>query len=211
MTIQHEAVRVAGSHGQSTAGFIVKMINESEVDEYLKAIFDAVKERKFELELSGGLPGQKVIPQESIDVSNVEAVPVALPVPPVPPTKGKATKGNGRFYAHKARPPIDMKVDTGSVMPLRDMNGIEPNATFSYGGLVYSKRDVVDKCYNGMFDGHSLRFQVTGVGPKAVKVLLVDEPPSHIQHNGKSLHTAWQNNEPVFVGHGALAPWLNRG
>lgn len=209
MTVQEGTDRVAGSHGQSTAGFIIKMIREAEVDEYLKAIFDAVKDRKSELEYIGGLPGQKTVSQASIDITQDQQY--SAPQHPATNSKPRVSKGGKRFYAHKPRPAADMQVFSGTVQPLRDASGIDPNAMFGYGGLMYQKSDVVGHCFRSEFEGHSLRFQVIGVGPKAVKILLVDEPPTHIQHNGKSLHAAWQSNEPIFIGHAALAPWLHRG
>lgn len=212
MTIQEAADRVAGSHGQSTAGFIIKMIRDAEVDEYLKSIFDAVKERKSELESLGGLPNQKQVSESLIDITQVDqpAVPYQAPLVAPKPKRVKGSGGNSRFYAHKPRPPQDMTVFNGLVAPLRDASGIDPNAMFGYTGFMYSKQDVVGQCFTADFGGQVLRFQVIGVGPKAVKILLVDEPQPHIQHNGKSLFAAWQSNEPVFIGHAALAPWLGR-
>lgn len=210
MTTQEETGRVAGSHGQSTAGFIIKMIRESEVDEYLKAILDTLKDRKLELESNGGLPGQKRVPEDSI---NVQAVAVA-PLPPQPPSntpKGKRVfRGKGTYYAPKQRPSIDMVSFKGTISPLKDISGVDVSSTFTYNGFVYSKQDVLGHCFDGNFEGHTLRYEVVGVGPKAVKILMVDEPPANITHNGKSLHAAWQSNEPVFIGHAALVTWLGR-
>jgi len=212
MTIQNETVDVASTHGQLTAGFIIKMIRESEVDEYLKAIFDAVKEHKLELELSKGLPAQKLIPQESIDDSKVEAIAIAISAPPITQNKIRAVSGTGttRHYAHKPRPPADIKIFSGYISPIKGAPGssVDPNTVFGHDGYIYKKKDVIGECFAGNFEGVILKYQVIGVGPKAVKILLVDEPPSHIIHNKKSLYTAWQNNEPIFIGHSALALWL---
>lgn len=218
--MSNEEGYVKVTRGQSTAGFIIKMIVDSEVDEYLKAIFDAVKERKFELELSGGLPGQKQVSMEAVDVSKVEHDPivsVTVPPPTSTPTASKGTrvvsKSGAKYYAqHKPRPSADMKVFGGAISPVRIALGtnVDPNSMFGYEGYMYTKKDVIGECFTGDFDGVTLKYQVVGVGPKAVKILLIDEPPTHIVHNKKSLHTAWQSNEPVFIGHGALAPWLRR-
>lgn len=217
MTVTEGTDRVANSHGQSTAGFIIKMIRDAEVDEYLKAIFDAVKERKSDLENIGDLPGQKQVPESSIDVAKIK--PDVNPTPPPAPNLtanagaryyGQKGKGPKRVYPKPARPAPDMVPMAGRVSPLKSMDGIEPSQIFGYGGLMYSKKDLVGACLTGQFEGYDIRFQVIGIGPKAVKVLLIDEPPAHIQHNKKSLHGAWANNEPIFIGHAALAPWLDK-
>jgi hypothetical protein len=209
---------VEAKHRQATAGFVIKIIQDSEVDEYLKAIVDAVKDRKSELENVGVLPMQKKVEKESIEAFSVTPK-INVPIPQQPPVVNTANGGAPRYYgkkggsrinAHKSRPASDLQVFAGIVPPLRDLAGLDSNAVFGFTGLMYAKRDVINQCFKAEFEGHSLRFQVIGVGPKAVKILMVDEPPIHIQHNKKSLHAAWQNNEPVFIGHAALAPWLGR-
>lgn len=213
MTISDAAGRTSSEYGQPTAGFIIRMIRDAEVDEYLKAIFDSVKERKSQLEADGGLPGQKPVPQESIDTSKVQP-DSSPPPPPINTANGGArhyrAKGGNRIYKAPERPDPNMQVFTGVAQPLRDMSGIDQSACFGYKGLLYSKKDLIGQCINAQFEGVTLRIKVIGIGPKAVKVLMVDEPPSHLQHNKKSLRDAWSDNKPVFVSHDALAPWLGR-
>lgn len=211
---QEAGGRAARTHGHSTAGVILRMIEDGEVDEYLKCIVDSIKERKFALELSGGIPGQKTaeaIDQSMTGSATFDPTPTANAAPAAPSTKGV---GKPRFYARQARPEADMIPFSGTINPLTkdEQQSRQDGSMITLNGFTYCKSDLVGKCVQaGSYAGvHDLRLKIIGVGPKALKVLIVNEPNDGDLWNGKPIKDRWLANEPIFAPHVLIDMWLNR-
>lgn len=185
------------SQEKDTAVWALRAIQSGDVDPYLRAIFEAVRNRR---EVLGkDLPKQDTITPDDVNINLEPALPVGV------------TQAVQTVQSHKAHPKFrkDQRPDpkiptfTGRVAPTTT-----PNVPVTLMGNTYDKHDLVGKCIGVDLANAQRRVQIVGVGDKTVKVLLVDEPERGTYHGKKELHSIWDANMPLFLAHSILTPYL---
>ena len=138
------------------------------------------------------------------------ATSVVAPQPPAMP----AAQTTVATTVRRKRPPLarpDASVPANmSTVPLCPRSSCNEDHLF-IGNGVYDRSKIVGRhiLINSHFGmANDVRAKVVGVGPKAVKLLLVDEvPPGTINKEGRrsvDLYVAWQNNDPFYMPHSIL-------
>lgn len=213
-------------------------IHLGQADEFLKALFDAIVDRK--KVLGDALPAQQRItryPTEpaladwerelleaGMAQSSVQTPPKATPRPStsrsaaVTATATAAVKTSPRRKRSspevlKDRPDPNLQA-TGAhtIHPVK--GAVDPDKHLLLDGFVYSRSDVIGSVVQvgSMYGLPDLRVKVIGVGPKAVKAAIVNQPPPGVLHGTGSrkvdLCAAWLSNTPVYFQHSILSPIL---
>ena len=194
------------------AAHVKRNIEEGFYDEFLRGLYDAIVARKREVESSGSIPPQREI-GEPIAMATSVAAPVAPPSMPAAQTTVSATP------YRKKRPPLprpDASVPANMTKVPFCVSSCSNDHVFINDG-VYDRWHIVNRhiLINQHFGiSKDVRAKVVGVGPKAVKLLLVDEvPPGTINKEGRrsvDLYVAWQNNDPFYMPHSVLNDILER-
>ena len=195
------------SQEKNTAAWIIQSVNDGDVDPYLRAIVEAIKDRRGWLMQDGGaLPKQLTVTADDAG-PGVHLVGVAGDQPPVTttPPKVKAKVVNTSPAFHKDHRP-DPKIHTYKGRFTPTQGAMNPVTLL---GVTYEKADLMGKCIVLGLAGYDTRVQIVGVGPKMVKVLVVDEPPRGTYHGKKELHSLWEANMPLFLAHSVLSPYLS--
>jgi hypothetical protein len=206
----------------------IASIESGLTDPYLRALWEAIAARKAALEATGELPPQqKVDPAEvkwqidhdlTPDTTPGHGAVVNAPVPvidqqptgPSTPTRVRR-KPKSSNLGHVSARPVSGGPQLQSVMPLtRAMwSTMADTSYFHHRGLAYSKADFKGAQVQGQTShGDLVTFQIVGVGDKSIKCLIVTEPPQHAVSGKTNLHQKWAANEPVFMPHALIEPWL---
>lgn len=181
-------------------------------DIYLKSLYEAITGRKSEL--GSALPTQEQIPKDELPlnygtavVENDAPVSVAAPV----------SRSPRPYRRQKLTPPDPNTVQefTGHFVAVHDSDHKATN-TVTINSKTYVKSDFLGKVIDISkwlyVPSISVRAQIIGVGPKAVKMILVDSVPSGTIHQeGRrkiDLFNAWKNVEPFYTSHEVLEPFL---
>ena len=222
----HPTVGPSGYTGDTLSGLtadVVYKIDSGLLDGVLRVIFDAVVDRKKLLDASGNLPYQ--VARQSIDreSSNQPTVSASLqddsqywsgntPISS-PATLTLDQKKVVRKRKVEPRPDSSTLVFTGQIVPLTQSQTAtyDPKNLIAIDGYPYDKREIVGKHVHLAFPGHpGLTFKITGVGPKTLKALVVDEPPVGTRLQGKDVWKAWNTNTPMFLPHSGIQHWLTK-
>jgi hypothetical protein len=105
-------------------------------------------------------------------------------------------------------------VFTGIIPPMdaARLQQSDPRDQIAIGGKVYDKREIKGKYVNYEIEGLTVRFKITGIGPKAVQGLLVYSPAQlgnpHLSLRGRLLQPSFDDVKPVYLPHAAIAHWL---
>ena len=229
MTAQ-PTVGPSGYTGDVLAGLtadIVYKIDGGIIDGALRVIFDAVVDRKKVLDASGTLPHQ-------ITRQDVDNAPVTVMIDPTA-VAAAPSQDNGQYWSGNSpvsspatltldppkkavrrrkvepRPDPNTPVFTGQIVSLTPSQAMTYDLTnlIAIDGYQYDKREIVGKHVHLTFPGHpGLTFKITGVGPKTLKALVVNEPQMGTRLQGKDVWKAWDTNTPMFLPHSAIAHWL---
>jgi hypothetical protein len=224
---------------QTKAATVAAQILTGDHDQFLKSLFDIIVGRKDAL--GGALPPQQRIDQGSISEAMERIVgsaladwerellqadaapPPALHTAPKPKAVRKVRGQQPRHYRRPALPPpMPNRPDIG--MAAQPANSIQPYVNYKgaanpddyllLDSNLYARADVIGICVQvgSLFGLQDLRVKVVGVGPKAVKALVVNQPPVGTMHgNGTrkvDLSQAWATNTPVYFQHSILSPVL---
>ena len=199
------------THPAASAIVIKLMIEEGRLDEYLKSIFDSVKDRKSKLS-SSGAPIVQCDPY-AFDFAYVSPAP-ATPVPATASTATTRPKPSGTWKAKPIvlqRPSLDTPVFQGQVYAIPDGQAASHEAKdiAVIFGKAYLKSDIVGKYFfHSVNNGNSVRAKVVGIGPKMIKFLLVDEPDALVSTGKDNWHACWVSNTPMFLPHSAIQQWF---
>ena len=212
------------------------MIVNGRIDPYLRHIYNAVIERKKELEATQSLPVQKSMPRMAQDRQadalapwELELLGAGVAAPSAastatavmsPPASAPAISRKPRRYTRKTREVLTDRPDSTmaqtalhSIHPVKT-SPVDPDKHLLLDGNFYERSDVIGSCLQvgSMYGLPDLRVKVIGVGPKAVKAVIVNAPPSGIMHGNGSrkidLYDSWLNNNPVYFQHSILSPVL---
>lgn len=230
MTAQ-PTVGPSGYTGDTLTGLtadIVHKIDGGMVDGALRVIFDAVVDRKKVLDASGTLPHQ-------ITRQDVDNALLVTPTWSDPNPAAASSQDNGQYWSGNSpiatpatltldppkkavrrrkvepRPDPSTPVFTGQIVSLVQSQTVtyDPKNLIVIDGFPYDKREIIGKHVHLTFPGHpGLTFKITGVGPKTLKALVVNEPQMGTRLQGKDVWKAWDTNTPMFLPHSAIAHWL---
>ena len=204
---------------------VIAQIDIGLMDSYLRAIWEATTERKKALDATGDLPPQHKVEPALVkwdidhdgaaeDMATTAVVndptPAVIDQPaPIIRRRRKATGKPGLGHV-SARPTLNA-AQMPRRMPLTKVG--KANHTdvemFHHNGLAYLKSDFKGHQVQGQTsDGSIVTFQISGVGDKSIKCLIVTEPPRNAVSGKTQLWDKWSANEPVFMPHALIAPWL---
>ena len=210
---------------------VVKAIDKGECDAYLKFIFDRIVERK--KVMGAKLPTQfdeadfnlldsrvnELLRGEreatGVDPKSFTELIVEAPVAQKPPRKPRTTATTQYHGASKplSKPDPNVPPFAGKVPSFTSAHGEELMVTID--NRMFKKSDLMGGYFDiiagtAPYDTH-LTIQVVGVGTKAVKALLA-RPVTHtaLHHtiNGKTLEYLYTNNDPFYLPHSVLLPYL---
>lgn len=194
--INKEVIMAGQEPSKNTAAWVLKQIADGSIDPYLRAVVETIKERRSALGAEG-LPEQ-----QTVTVADWQPHPTDQP---------KAVKFTGAskpgFFHKDHRPDPSLKPTT---QRWSQCSPNDPNAIVLPGIGTYDRHQIVGQCILTNLGGSMVAVQVVGLGPKTVKVLLVQEPPRGTYHGKKELHTIWDSNTPIFLAHSILTPYLNK-
>jgi hypothetical protein len=199
------------THPAASAIVIKLMIEEGRLDEYLKSIFDSVKDRKSKLS-SSGTPTVQCDPY-TFDFGSISTAP-ATPIPAAAPTVTTRPKPAGTWKAKQIvlqRPSLDTPVFQGQVYAIPDGQAASHEAKdiAVIFGKAYLKSDIVGKYFfHSVNNGNGVRAKVVGIGPKMIKFLLADEPDAFASTGKDNWHACWVSNTPMFLPHSAIQQWF---
>jgi hypothetical protein len=195
------------THPAASAIVIKLMIEEGRLDEYLKSIFESVKDRKSKLSSSGGITAQ--CDPFTVDLTDAVVVNNA-PLPVAAPAAAR-TKTSGSWKAKPVvfqRPSPDTPVFQGRIYSITDGEASSHDAKdiVVIQGKAYLKSDIVGKYFHhSVSNGNSVRAKIIGIGPKMIKFLFVDEPDQVITAK-ENWHASWLSNTPMFLPHSSVLP-----
>lgn len=205
------------SNYEVTASNIAEYISSGDMDEYLRGLYNAVVARKKFLDGNKSLPEQRDIPPLATGFAPTLSNTPPLATAPTTVATQKPSKRGLKFQPHSVRPDPNEPVWHGRVSPLTiDQVDSKPATSVVYlGGLAYDKSEIIGKIIqagptitgSGSVD---LRLKVIGIGPKACKVLIVNEPNRGDQFQGNNLHALWELNQPLFVPHTVITAHITR-
>lgn len=195
------------------ASWVVNQISDGDLDHHLKAIVDAIKARKADLEMNSSLPPQYRCenPREAARGASLAVVSVD----PTPPSGIRAVRKvistNPGAPTPPSGPPL---IFNGRIPKVKQNEVVDASHSVTIDGATYDKRKIVGLVINmeiRLKDGSksSVPFIITGIGDRSVKLNLYSEPPEGSKHGNTLLHSKWVNgNAPVFVGRKYITRYL---
>lgn len=220
------ALRGKGDGAGDTAPSLIAMsialkVSDGALDEYLRVLYTSVVERKKLLEASGTLPDQQSLSIKefgSLGLEELSQVHNALSESPVALAAAQPTSTSPRkprpIITKVPRPDPSTAPFEGKISPIttQEKDSLGEEKVIGINGLVYRRSDFLDKCVQvgPMLGVDDLRLKIIGIGQKAVKVVIVNEPPHGLVYQKRNLHEVWSSNDFMFTMHDIVVPWLVR-
>lgn len=205
---------------------IIAQIDGGLMDPFLRAMWDAAVSRKKVLEADDALPvQQKVTPRfieaepdeperKQIRMTIGDPQPAFIdqqPAAPSAPVRRKNRPTKSSTLGHVSARPV---LNTTNLVPTEPLTSqqwrtADERSFFVHGGLRYPKDHFKGHQVDGLTSsGAAIRFQISGVGDKSIKCYIVTEPPRDAVSGKTRLWDKWNANDPVFMPHALIEPWL---
>ena len=198
----------------------IAQIESGLTDPFLRALYEAIVERRRVLTEDGMLPEQQRIqPAEvkyEVDHDMVDVAPTPQPMaviePPVAPARRRKSGSKVAGLGHVSARPTLTNTNLSPVMPLTraSWGNMDDTSIFRHGGLTYPKAEFKGHQVQGQTShGDVIVFEISGVGDRSIKCRIVTEPPRGSVSGKTNLWEKWHANDPVFMPHSLIEPWLS--